>query len=233
MRVRRRSSLALRPAPLRWVPAVVALAVALSACGDAADVATTAPAEPTTTLPAEAGIAGYSRTPNPNVSDLEFLDFSDDPAGVPYSPVAADGNLLLVYFGYLSCPDVCPLTLSDIRRALDSMSPELAARVETAMISVDPERDTGEEIANYLDVFTINNHALLAPDSVALDAAGERFSAIWRIPEHEEGETYWVDHSAVLYVVDDTGDVVWEFPYRTEAEPMAAALTAVFEGSAS
>jgi cytochrome oxidase Cu insertion factor (SCO1/SenC/PrrC family) len=205
---------------------VCALAVLVVACGGD-DSGNGGSAE----LSAE-GRAGYSRTPAPQVGDLLFLDYADDPAGVEYRPVAEPGNLLLVYFGYLSCPDVCPLTLSDISRALSEMPPELSNRVETAMVSVDPERDTGEQIANYLDVFTEKNYALLAPDAEALDAAGERFSAVWRIPEHEPGETYWVDHSAVLYVVDDAGAVVWEFPYRTQAGPLAAALIELFDEAA-
>lgn len=177
------------------------------------------------------GRVGYSRTPAPQVGDITMVDYSANPAGEAYALQAESGGLLLVYFGYLSCPDVCPTTLADISVALDAMPPELADDVEMAMISVDPERDEGAEISTYLDVFVERNHGLLAPDEATLAAAGERFSAAWEIEDHDPGDLYLVSHSAVTYVVDDAGTVVWELPFGSEPEALAVALEAVFAES--
>ena len=174
------------------------------------------------------GRVGYSRTPAPQVTDLAFVDYSSVTSGEPYAMQAEPGELLLVYFGYLSCPDVCPTTFADIAVALEAMPADLAERVELAMVSVDPERDTGPEIATYLSVFVERNHGLLAPNEAALVEAGERFSAVWEVEEHEPGAPYLVSHSAVTYVVDDTGSIVWEVPFGSEPDALAVALEAVF-----
>lgn len=171
---------------------------------------------------------GYHRTPAPQVADLAFIDYSNRLTGEAYTMQADPGGLLLIYFGYLSCPDVCPTTLADISVALDAMPADLAGKVELGMVSVDPDRDEGVEIATYLDVFVDRNHGLLAPDEAALAQAGERFSAVWEIEDHEPGESYLVSHSAVTYVIDDTGTVVWELPFGSEPEALATALEGVF-----
>ena len=207
--------------PARLVALLAVLALLAAACGGSETVD---PGQVDTVQ----GRVGYSRTPAPQVGDIAMVDYSVDPAGEAYSIRAGNDGLLLVYFGYLSCPDVCPMTLADISVALEMMPPELAAKVEMAMISVDPERDEGVEIASYLDVFVERNHGLLAPDEASLAAAGERFSAVWEIEDHEPGEVYLVSHSAVTYVVDDTGTVVWELPFGSEPEALAVALEAVF-----
>jgi protein SCO1/2 len=202
---------------LAAIAAVVVLLAA--ACGGSAD-----PGQVDTVQ----GRVGYSRTPAPHVGDITMIDYSTNAAGETYAMQAETDELLLVYFGYLSCPDVCPTTLAAISVALDAMPPDLAANVEMAMISVDPERDEGVEIATYLDVFVERNHGLLAPDEATLTEAGDRFSAAWEIEDHEPGEVYFVAHSAVTYVVDDTGTVVWELPFGSEPEALAVALEAVF-----
>lgn len=206
---------------VRLVGLVVAAAMAVAACGGSE----TAEAGQVDTVQ---GRVGYDRTPAPKVADLTFVDYSATPTGESYAMQAEPDGLLLVYFGYLSCPDVCPTTLADISVALDAMPADLANNVELAMVSVDPERDEGVEIATYLDVFVDRNHGLLAPSEEELTEAGARFSAVWEIEAHEPGESYLVSHSAVTYVIDDTGTVVWELPFGSEPEALAVALEAVF-----
>lgn len=205
-----------------WVAWLAVLSVVLLACS----------ASPATTTAADALVGGYRRTPAPVVGDLVFIDYSNTPEGEVFHPVAEDDQLLLLFFGYLSCPDICPLTLADIRRALDLAGPEIARRVSVAMVSIDPERDSGTEIKTYLDVFTERNHALLAPDPESLLAAGDRFSAVWEIEDHAPGEPYFVSHSASIYVVDSTGTITWEFPFGTAPEAIASDLTNLAEGGA-
>lgn len=208
------------PTTARLTAIMAILAMLAAACGSGS-------VEPGQVNTAQ-GQVGYNRTPAPHVGDITMIDYSVGPAGEAYAMQAETDGLLLVYFGYLSCPDVCPTTLADISVALDTMPPDLAANVEMAMISVDPERDAGVQIATYLDVFVERNHGLLAPDEATLAEAGERFSAVWEIEDHDPGEVYLVAHSAVTYVIDDTGTVVWELPFGSEPEALAAALEAVF-----
>jgi protein SCO1/2 len=216
---------------------VVALSVVASACSGSDGEAAPAEAD---AAPAEGeaadegydtveGRVGYLRLPPPFVGEAEFLDYSENEMGTSFHPIADAEELLLFYFGYLSCPDVCPTTLADVSQALEHMPSELAARVSVAMATVDLERDEGPEVATYMDVFVDRNHGLRSVDEASLQASADLFGALWEIEEHEPGATeYEVGHSAVLYVVDDRGQIIWEFSFGSEDEAMAAALEDLF-----
>ena len=170
--------------------------------------------------------AGYNRTPPPDVSGTEFVDYSGDPSGETFAPIAADSELLLMYFGYLSCPDVCPTTLAELSSAVKLMPEADAERISVGMVSVDPERDEGTAISTYLDVFVDKNHGLLAPNAASLDASAEVFGVLYEVEEHEPGDTaYDVGHSATVYVVDDQGLIIWELGFSADRDPQLTADT--------
>lgn len=170
--------------------------------------------------------AGYNRTPAPDVSQTVFVDYSSDPSGEMFTPVAPEGELLLMYFGFLSCPDVCPTTLAELSDALDAMPEDDAARISVGMVSVDPDRDQGTAISTYLDVFADRNHGLLAPDAASLAESAEVFGVLYEVEEHELGDTsYDVGHSATVYVVDDRGLIIWELGFSADRDPQLTADT--------
>jgi len=170
--------------------------------------------------------AGYNRRPPPDVSATEFVDYSGDSAGLPFAPVAAESELLLMYFGYLSCPDVCPTTLAELSNALNLMPDADAERISVGMVSVDPDRDEGSAISTYLDVFVEKNHGLLAPDEASLAASAEAFGVLYEVEDHEPGDTsYEVGHSATVYVVDDQGLIIWELGFSADRDPQLTADT--------
>lgn len=170
--------------------------------------------------------AGYNRMPPPDVSTTEFVDYSTDPAGVPFVPVAPESELLLMYFGYLSCPDVCPTTLAELSSALNLMPGEDANRISVGMVSVDPDRDQGSAISTYLDVFVDRHHGLLAPDAASLDQSAQVFGVLYEVADHEPGDTsYEVGHSATVYVVDDQGLIIWELGFSADRDPQLTADT--------
>ncbi len=137
----------------------------------------------------------------------------------------AEGELLLVYFGYTSCPDICPTTMSDITVALADLPDDQADRVSVMMVTVDPERDTETVLVDYLGHFFDDAVAARTTDPAELDAAGEAFGAQWEIAAHEPGDEYYdVAHSAITYVVDDTGTVVVEWPFGFAIESMTSDL---------
>jgi cytochrome oxidase Cu insertion factor (SCO1/SenC/PrrC family) len=169
---------------------------------------------------------GYNRTPAPDVSQTEFIDYSTLPGGEVFAPIAPEGELLLMYFGYLSCPDVCPTTLAELSNALDAMPEDDADRISVGMVSVDPDRDEGTAISTYLDVFVDRNHGLLAPDAASLAESAEIFGVLYEVEEHEPGDTsYDVGHSATVYVVDDRGLIVWELGFSADRDPQLTADT--------
>jgi protein SCO1/2 len=168
------------------------------------------------------GLDGIVRDPPLEVADVRLPTASD---GTSVSMAAPDGELNLVYFGYTSCPDVCPTTLSDISVALGDLPDDLADRVTVAMTTVDPERDTAEVLTGYLDHFFDDGLALRTDDPTELAAATEAFGVQFEVEEHAAGEPYDVSHTAMTYVVDDTGAVVVEWPFGFETESMTSDLT--------
>ena len=140
--------------------------------------------------------------------------------------VAAPGEILLLFFGYTSCPDVCPTTLADYRAAFDSMPRELVDRISFGMIGIDRERDADGEIDAYVSLFMENGHALLAPDEPALAAAAETFGVRYEIEDHESGAIdYLVGHTATVFAIDEDGHIIWEIGYPTPPDDITATLT--------
>lgn len=169
---------------------------------------------------APSSLQGVVRTPALQVASVTLPDESPTAAGAPFAMKAADGGLLLVYFGYTNCPDVCPTTLSDIGQALRKLPESDRDKVEVAFATVDPDRDSGEKLSSYLDHFVNGGHALRTTDAAQLQAAEDAFNVTAKkVPS---GTSYEMEHTAITYVVDDTGKVVVEWPFGTDAETMAA-----------
>lgn len=173
----------------------------------------------------DAGLLGVVRTPPLDVASVEL------PAagGAPMEMTAPEGELLLVYFGYTSCPDVCPTTMADISAALVDLPPERADKVRVAMVTVDPDRDTHEVLSSYLRHFFSHGVALRTTDPDELEAAASAFGVQWQIEEHAPGEPYDVAHTAITYVVDDRGTVVVEWPFGFDSEAMTSDLNLILE----
>jgi protein SCO1 len=112
------------------------------------------------------------------------------------------GKWLLVYFGYTSCPDICPTVLLRVGQALDALGP-LASRVQPIFITVDPERDTDQRLATYVAAFNSRVVGLRGDPGQIREAARE-FHVYYRARSLGNGE-YTVDHSSFLYLVAPDG----------------------------
>ncbi len=163
-------------------------------------------------------LAGVVRLPTPVVQ----LEAVRDIDGAPLSFTAAEGNLLLVYFGYLSCPDVCPTTLSDLRVALDELG-NGAAAVEVAMVTVDPGRDDEGGLRSYLDHFLVGARGVRLTDDASLRRVADAFGATYELSTGADGAPQ-VSHSAFLYVLDDHGRLIEQWPFGTPPKDMTADL---------
>lgn len=175
---------------------------------------------------------GYKPTPVRKTDTVSLPDYAIDPGGVDFSFKAAPGNLLVVYFGFLTCPDICPVTMADIAAGLEESSPTIVQNIEIAFVTVDIERDTGPRMVDYLTHFFPNStiHALRAADAFQLTAVTSQFGAQWQVDPHEPGATsYGVAHSGVTYVVDDRGQLVWEWPFGTTGPEVAATLNQLMD----
>ncbi|MFA9564889.1 MAG: SCO family protein [Acidimicrobiales bacterium] len=171
-------------------------------------------------------LAGYVREPTPVVSELSLPDATN--GGEPLVFEAADGEFLLVYFGYTSCPDVCPTTLSDVRTALEDLGEEDAAVIDLAMATIDPDRDVDEVIGGYVQSFVSGAHGLRTTDDAELRAAANAFGVEYSVDTNAEGEVEVV-HSGSLYVVDDQGQLVLTWPFGTPVDDLVNDLRLLLE----
>lgn len=166
-------------------------------------------------------LAGYRRDPAPVVGGLSLPDLTAD--GADFELRAEPGGLLAVYFGYTNCPDFCPTTLSDLRLALRRMDEADAARVDVAMVTVDPERDL-PVLAAYVTSFFDDGHALGTEDENRLQAAAAPFGVAYTITRGDGGEIEDVSHTTALYVVDDQGELVLTWQFGVAIDDLAADL---------
>ena len=162
-------------------------------------------------------IRGIQRTPSRRWARRRSPTSATD--GAELSFVAPEGELLLVYFGYTHCPDVCPTTLADVRSALGDLGDD-ADRVDLAMATIDPDRDTGDVLTPFVQSFVPDAHALRTTDDAQLQAAADLFGVTYDVTEGDDGEVE-VTHSGFLYAVDDQGRLVVSWAFGTPAEDVA------------
>lgn len=145
---------------------------------------------------------------------------------------AFKGRPSLVYFGFTYCPDVCPMTLVTVERAY-SMLPDGVAPPQTLLISVDPERDTPEALAKYVNAprFPDGLVGLTgSPDEIR--AAADEFVADYARVEQSESQTgYTMDHTSLLYLMDENWQLKTFFTHEDTAETIAACLAEVLPGA--
>jgi protein SCO1/2 len=142
---------------------------------------------------------------------------------------AQTNELLLVYFGYTGCPDICPTTMADVGRAIRGLPTDLGRRVDVAMVTLDPERDTPDRLAQFLAYFFVRSHGLRTTDAHQLADAAAAFEVRWEVEPHQAGEPYKLSHTAVTYAVDDTGTVLVEWPFGTNFELIKSDLAILLE----
>ncbi len=127
------------------------------------------------------------------------------------------GRLVLMTFGFTSCPDICPLTLARFRAVLDELGPD-AKRLQTVMIAVDPERDLPERLGEYVRYFDASMIGLVAPRNQL--AAVERLYGA-RVIVSDNGD---VAHSDYLYLIDDQGKTRKLFDQQASVDEIVSVI---------
>ena len=113
------------------------------------------------------------------------------------------GKLVIVFFGYTSCPDVCPLTLAQLAAVMKKLGPE-AEQVQVLLVTFDPERDTGPVMKRYLDNFDPKFMGLHGTPA-ATAATAKEFKVFYQKVDGPTADSYTIDHQAVSYVFDKQG----------------------------
>ncbi|MCC3861660.1 SCO family protein [Pseudemcibacter aquimaris] len=146
---------------------------------------------------------------NQHVTDKDFL-----------------GKYMLVYFGYTYCPDICPMDLQIMSDALEMLDPEIVNQINPVFVSVDPERDTVDIMAEYVKYFH--------DDLIGLTGTVEQIDAIkaeYRVyaAKADDTEDYIVDHTSFTYLMGKDGNLVTHFRHAEDPEKMAARITSLIE----
>lgn len=160
------------------------------------------------------------------------LPVTSAPVGGPFELVdhegravtdeAFRGRLMLVFFGFTFCPDVCPTELATIGRTMDALG-EDAAAVTPVFITIDPERDNVEAMAGFVGLFHPSLVGLTGtPEQVA--EAARAYRVYYARVQDPDASYYLMDHSAFVYLMGPDGENVAVFPPGTPSERMVAEI---------
>lgn len=116
------------------------------------------------------------------------------------------GQVRLLFFGYTSCPDVCPATLAYLKQVLDAMPRDLRGDVTALFVSVDPERDTPERLQQYVSFFSDRIIGLTGSEDTLHELA-KRYRTTFGYGEPDAEGNYEVSHSGAIYVFDREGQI--------------------------
>ncbi len=129
------------------------------------------------------------------------------------------GKLMVIYFGYTNCPDICPADLTSITLALDQLG-DAADAVQPVFITLDPERDTPADLAAYLTAFHPRLIGLTGtPEEIRKVATA--YKTYYVRAGNADGAAYAVDHSAFIYLVGSDGRYLGFFPPSTTPERLS------------
>ncbi|MGE3342848.1 MAG: SCO family protein [Vicinamibacterales bacterium] len=167
-------------------------------------------------------VACQTAAPLPPPQDFTLTDHHAQ----PFTLSSLRGHVVLIFFGYSHCPDVCPTTLSK----LSSVSRRLGADrsvMKVVYVSVDPARDTPEVLAADLGFFDLDAVGVTGTKA-DVDRVVEQFGAKYDIVQTPESAgQYVVNHSTTLYAVDPEGRIRTQFPYEATVDEIVAGVRAL------
>lgn len=150
-------------------------------------------------------------------------DFTLESASGPFSLKAQRGKIVLVYFGYTHCPDICPTTLAGFAQAFRGLKKSEMAHVEAVFISVDPERDSPKKLAAYTKFFSPYIIGVTGtPKQIAHVA--KLYGAVYRKVKNTSGKGYLISHSANTYVIAPNGALHTILPDATPPKKIDAVI---------
>ena len=169
------------------------------------------------------GVAPTAAEPRPSAAEMmDDLMYGRGPIGGSFtltdqhgktrSDAEFRGKLMIVYFGYTFCPDVCPTDLMAITQALDVLGSK-AASIQPIFITIDPERDT-DVLADYLTAFHPSFIGLTGSPEAILQVANS-YKNFYRKVEDKRSDEYSIDHSGVIYLMGRNGEYLGFMPPQT------------------
>ena len=138
-----------------------------------------------------------------------------DPAGKQHSLADFRGKVVVVFFGYTHCPEVCPTEMADLAQAMRQLGPD-AKNVQVIFITLDPERDTPQVLAKFVPYFD-PSFIGLSGDAQATAQAAQSFGVNYQKHEEKNGG-YTLDHSDNTYLIGKAGKPLWMSRYGQRSD---------------
>jgi protein SCO1/2 len=150
-------------------------------------------------------------------------DFVLQSAAGPLDTKALRGNVLLVYFGYVNCPDICPVSMASGAAALNALTAEERAKTRMIMVSIDPERDTPARLKEYVAYF---HPAMVGAVGTAAETAAiaKSFGVGYVRQATRPDGGYAVDHSSLTYVIGPDGKLADMLPLGVTSDKVVATV---------
>ena len=139
-------------------------------------------------------------TPFPRGGDFRL----QSPSG-PVSTKSLRGRVVLLFFGYTYCPDICPTTLATLLQATQQLTPAEQKQVQVVFVSVDPERDTPTSLRDYVSAFAGPATGLTGTATQVAQVADQYGAQYFRVDLPGSAMGYAIDHSAAVYLIDKRG----------------------------
>ncbi len=178
-------------------------------------------------------LAGCDTKPQFANADLSYADFGKDfsltdHTGKPRTLADFRGKAVVIFFGYTQCPDVCPTTMTGMAEAMKLLGAD-AAKVQVLFVTVDPERDTKELLAQYVPVFNPSFIGLYG-DAQTIARTAQDFRVFYKKQPGATPTTYTVDHTAGSYVYDPQGRLRLYIKHGEKPELIARDLKLLVAG---
>lgn len=156
--------------------------------------------------------------------DFALIDHS----GTPRRLADFKGRVLLMFFGYTQCPDVCPSTMASMRELMQKLGPD-AQRLQVVFVTVDPERDTQQLLAQYVPAFHPSFLGLYG-DAAATAATAKEFKIFYSRQPGKAPGSYAVDHTAGSYIFDPRGRLRLFVRHGESTERIAQDIRRLLDG---
>lgn len=137
--------------------------------------------------------------------------------GETVSEATYRGNWALVFFGFTNCPDICPTTLAELADVMDGLG-DAAAKVTPLFITIDPERDRVENVAEYVSAFHPSIVGLTGTDKQVAEAADSFKAYFERVPQDSAPGGYTMGHTSAVYLISPDGYFVRTYQFREPPE---------------
>lgn len=164
---------------------------------------------------------------NTKISDNFTLESEN---GHPFTYGNLENKFTLMYFGFSSCPDVCPITVQKLSEAADLLDKELSNKTQFIFVSVDPERDDLNALKEFTNQFNNKIEGITGTKN-EIDKLASSLKVYYSADKQNTEANYYVDHSSFIYLLNPEVKLICQFTHDASAQEIAQQLKNIIDGS--